>query len=207
MFEMDAVLPYEGERRVATSRNIKEIAADMRICQFGCGRHVFKRARLGLFCVVVALSGMFFSLPWLAQFQAFSFIEDFVQWWPAASLVLGGTTLCFVPFVWPRRVEKKIVVAYVPHLVSAVLFEYDRNMDANVVRANIRQKFRRLSCLPIPDFDLIKFVSGSELVCEQILLSQNFFGKGAASFLLPNLTHSVPHEKSSQREREWLKRH
>lgn len=187
MFEMDAVLPYRGERRVATSRNIKEISADMHICQFGCRDSVPRRVRLWLACVIAALSGLFFSLPWFAQFPALTFIADFVHWCPPASLVLGGIPLLFIPFIWTRRVEQQqFVVAYVPHLVSAVLFEYDRNMDASVVRANIRQKFRRLSCMPIPDYDLIKFVSGSELVCEQILSTQNFFGEGAASFLLPN---------------------
>lgn len=186
MFEDDAVLPYGGERRIATSRNVKEIAADMRICQFGCGHSAFQWGRLWLCFVTAALSGLFFSLPRLAQFQAFTFLTDFVHWCPIASLVLGSVMLLPIPFIWPRRVEERIVVAYVPHLVSAVLFEYDRSMDADLVRASIRQKFRRMSCLPIPDFDLIKFVSGSELVCEQILRSQNFFGEGAASFLLPN---------------------
>lgn len=186
MSEEDVVLPYGGERRIATSRNIKEITADMRICQFGCEHWAFQWARFWLCCLCFAFSGLFFSLRPLAQFPAFTFIAVFVDWCPFASLVLGQVSLWAIPFILPKLKKKHTIVAYVPHLVSAVLFEYDRNMDADAVRASIRQKFRRMSCLPIPDYDLIKFVSGSEVVCEHILRSQNFFGEGAASFLLPS---------------------
>jgi len=100
--------------------------------------------------------------------------------------VLGCLPLIALPFTWPRTVPRRFCVAYIPHLVAAVLMEYDRNTDASVVRSNLRQKFRRMSSLPVPDYDLIKFVSGSELVCEQILHTQNFFEEGAASCLLPS---------------------
>lgn len=76
-------------------------------------------------------------------------------------------------------------VPFIPHLVSCVVSEYDRGTNAVVVRSTIRQKIRRLACLPIPDEDALIFLTGSELVAEQLLESGEYFSRGAACFRLP----------------------
>jgi hypothetical protein len=73
-------------------------------------------------------------------------------------------------------------ITYLPHLVSAVVSEYDRGTNAEAVNSTIRQRIRRLACLPIPDEDALVLINGSELVAKAVISRQNFFGEGAACF-------------------------
>jgi hypothetical protein len=63
--------------------------------------------------------------------------------------------------------------------------EYDRGTNAVAARSTMRQRIRRLACLPIPDEDALKFIVGTELVCEQLLDQEDFFWEGAACFRQP----------------------
>jgi hypothetical protein len=76
-------------------------------------------------------------------------------------------------------------ISYIPHIVSAVLSSYDRGTNPVAARSTLRQKIRQLASLPIPDFDAIKFIAGSELVVEHLLDTSNFFWEGAASLRRP----------------------
>lgn len=73
-------------------------------------------------------------------------------------------------------------ITYLPHLVSAVVAEYDRGTNAEAVNSTIRQRIRRLACLPIPDEDALTLINGSELMAKAIISRQNFFVEGAACF-------------------------
>jgi hypothetical protein len=94
--------------------------------------------------------------------------------------IIFGTWVHF--FDW---VSRSWYVNYVPHMVSCVVSEYDRNTNVEAVKSTLRMRMRRLSSLPIPDSDALLFINGSELVIEQILSRDSFFWEGAACFRLP----------------------
>jgi hypothetical protein len=83
----------------------------------------------------------------------------------------------------PKRTH--VVIAYVPHLVSAVLLEYSRGTSAEVVRSTLRQKCQRNACLPIPDEDAVRLHFGSEKVLEVLIERQDFFEEGVACLTRP----------------------
>lgn len=78
-------------------------------------------------------------------------------------------------------VKKVFYLEYVPHLVSSVLVEYDRGTSREVAQGTIRQKIRRLACLPIADEDAVQFVTGSEAVVLYLLDHGDFFATRAGS--------------------------
>jgi hypothetical protein len=168
------VLKYKDDSRIVTARNIQEIKQDMVACQFGISREVVP-------CWRIALS-LFISCFALVGVCATSFLGDFDT---PKRCIFGLYALLpcgFLPFVFPRRVCHHFRVAYLPHLVASILLDFDRGTSASVVRSNIRAKCLRLSSLPIPDRDVVVFVTGSEIVAEQIMQTTNFFWEGATSF-------------------------
>lgn len=97
-------------------------------------------------------------------------------------LVMVGLIRYVVQYL---RKPRKCVVAYIPHLVSAVLLEYTRGTSAEVVRNTLRQRCQRLACLPTPDLDAVRLNYGSELALEILIEQQDFFGEGVACVTRP----------------------
>jgi hypothetical protein len=78
-----------------------------------------------------------------------------------------------------------IALPYVPHLVTAVMMEFDRGTNLDTAKSVIRQRIRRLAAFPLPDRDALQFVHGTELMCLHLLDKGNFFWAGAACFEPP----------------------
>lgn len=79
------------------------------------------------------------------------------------------TSLClFVGFTLPlffiEKRKKTKHIAYVPHLVSAVVAEYEHGTNSTVLDSTVRQRIMRLAALPIPDYDHLSLIDGSEIV-------------------------------------------
>jgi len=84
-------------------------------------------------------------------------------------------------FLWNSPVYKSVTFSYVPHIVSCVIQEFEGGADAQVVKSTTRSKIRRLATLPMPDFDHMTLISGSEKVIFFLVEKQHFFGGVAVS--------------------------
>ncbi len=162
-------LEYVGERRLATARNVVELKKKMKVCQI---RAVVRTYRIwpSIFAMVAATAtsaGLMFYSQLLAGL--------------CFSSVTSGV-LAYACYVLAFRRSRAVYVAYIPHLVSAVLTEYDRGTNATAARATIRQKIRHLACMPIPDHSAAELIHGSEAVVMSLLESEDFFSTEAACF-------------------------
>lgn len=163
-------LPYIGERRLITSRNVQEVKAPMVVCQMRTDQMVgdeyaqYKAAA----CVMLAVA---------AGVGAFSY-------WPIALISICALGSAY--FFYRKKVLKKsFFVSYIPHMVSCLMTEYDRGTSAEVVKSTIGMRARRLGALPIPDEYHEKFVADSVFVASVLLEKCDFFGAGVACFALP----------------------
>lgn len=96
-------------------------------------------------------------------------------------------------------------VSWIPHLVSAVMSEYDRGTNASVAHTTLRRNLRRLQSLPIPDVDLIAFYSGTEEVINQLLTRQSFFTGGAKCFRPPSCRERLERSNGLLKDIESMK--
>lgn len=97
-----------------------------------------------------------------------------------AGIFSAAASILATRLIQGPNVEQKTIVAYVPHLVSAVVAEYDRGTNASSVATTIRQKFRRLAAFPLPDSDALQLLVGSETMAKHLLSTEDFFSEGAA---------------------------
>jgi hypothetical protein len=77
---------------------------------------------------------------------------------------------------------KPVVVEYIPHLTSELIYSYSHGSSMEAARASIRLKSRSLAALPIDDNECLNLVNGSERLA-LLKISQDFFGGGVV--LLP----------------------
>lgn len=167
--EMD--VKYQGERRLASNRNVQEIKQAFRACQLTCVNmsHSWWCLLLVGFTVAMCVAQMTTCIIFRLYYYVF----------------FGLAVLTALYFVVSLPRAQRCSVPYIPHLVSAVMAEFDRGTNVVAARSTIRQKIRRLASLPIPDEDALKFINGTELVCEQLLSHEDFFWEGAACFRQP----------------------
>lgn len=166
-------VPYQGERRLATSRNITEIKENLEVVVL----KVFAEpAGIQLAKMLAMLTLVMWPVGFSVLCATDMVIPPVLNFFLHAFLfVFWGTALLL--YISPQTTEVR-VVSWIPHLVSCVLSEYERGVSPEVARATMRQKIRRLACLPIPDFDYLRLVEGSELVIEVLMKSGDFFGEG-----------------------------
>lgn len=170
----EIIVDYKGERRLAPNRNVIEIKQGFKAVELTCDApmpwvNFTALLLIGGFCTIFTLLCKRY-VPWVSNYPM---------------VAAGFFTAAYLVVRWFGRLTRRYVVDYVPHVVSAVMSEYDRGTNATAARATIRQKVRRLASLPLPDEDALKFIVGSELVCEQLLMNEDFFWEGAASFRRP----------------------
>jgi hypothetical protein len=71
---------------------------------------------------------------------------------------------------------------YVPHLVTCILNDYDRTTNFEVAQASVMQRFRRLSCFPLPDRDAVTYCNGTCEVVLYLLSHRHFFAPEPVSY-------------------------
>lgn len=170
----EIVVPYVGERRLATARNVQEIKQAFHACQLTVTETPSTERREHALLICLALSAIQASVSIAYGLPLLTIVG-------AVAAAVATTLFCTARQPVPRAYS----VPYVPHLVSSVMAEYDRGTNATAARSTLRQKIRRLASLPLPDEDALKFIAGSELVCEQLLSHEDFFWEGAACFRQP----------------------
>ncbi len=163
------LLEYGGERRLATARNVVELKKTMKVCQI---RAVVRAYRVWPSVIAAVLAAVAAGgLTWVSPVLS---VATITSTFVAISL--------YALFVMMYRRSRAVYISYVPHLVSAVLTEYDRGTNATAARATIRQKIRHLACLPIPDHSAAELIHGTEAVVMSLLSSEDFFSTEAACF-------------------------
>lgn len=82
-------------------------------------------------------------------------------------------------------------IVFLPHVVSSVLADISHNTPVDVAMTTVRQKIQRLGSLPIPDFDAIKLIRGSELIIQSVLESSNFVLGGCRTSAISTPTNAI----------------
>lgn len=164
------VLPYTGERRLITSRNVQEVKAGMVVCEMHVDRLIGDKLAKQKAAVSLAVC----CCACLLSIYHYQYL--------ALALVSAGAAAWFFN---KRLAQRSFFVSYVPHIVSCLMAEYDRGTSATVVRSTIGMRARRLGALPIPDEYHEKLVADSVFVASVLLESQTFFGAGVACFAPP----------------------
>ena len=175
----EMVVPYVGERRLASVRGVQEIKAGFKAVQLSTTQMV----RHGWATPLVWFGGILTVAGVLLACGQLGPIINNLQYGSVCS-ILGGFLVC-IGLRWRRPTRRSWHIPFIPHLVSAVVAEYDRGTNVVAVRTTIRSRIARLASLPIPDRDALAFINGSELVCMQLLSHQDFFWEGAACFRQP----------------------
>lgn len=179
---VDRVVQYHGDHRLVGSRSVKEVQQAFTIRQINyTDRLVWPDYLLSSLFMLVRLC---LIVP--------RFITYVSPWAIPVPVQLEAFGVCaFVYFLtqyllsrYPPYV-REYHIAYVPHILSSVIAEYDRGTNAVTVRSTIRSRIRRLACFPLPDRDALVIISGTELMAETILETQDFFWEGAACCRLP----------------------
>jgi len=81
--------------------------------------------------------------------------------------------------------SEPISIAYIPHLVSSLITQFDFRSQPEVIKANMHARMMRLPSLPIDAKDAVALRTGSCIVAEYVLLEQKYFLEGAACFRPP----------------------
>jgi len=160
------ILHFENDERLVCFRDVKVNKSPMIIAQIKVTCPLRTRIWWVVLCLMLLLVSTVITWSIFDDCGYYSFLSYLL--------------CCFMFFFDPVIPEHVIYIPFVPHVISCVLTEFDRGTSPVACRSTLRQKIRRLAALPIPDYDYIKFVAGSELVVEQLLSSADFFGEGVA---------------------------
>jgi hypothetical protein len=180
-------IEYHGERRLVTNRNVKETCQDMVIqkLEFTTNPGLSYMCRfVTTFLVYVALAStvtwnwpfvwyIIFLWPRLITVKGFLFVGVYLGTllFPSASIA----QLLLSSFMFDRR----RTISWCPHMISAVMEEFEAGTSAEVVRSNTRLKLNRLATLPVPDVAAVALKSGSEQVVYFLVPREPFFEDGA----------------------------
>lgn len=185
----EMTVAYDGERRLASVRGVQEIKASFRAVQLSTTQtvqHEWAKFMM-VFGGLMIFVGIFLSYDFFRYYAPVLIVHGTFttnMLYAPVLLVLGGL-LVWGGLKCRKPIRRSWHIPFIPHLVSAVVAEYDRGTNAVAVRSSIRSRINRLASLPIPDRDALVFINGSELICEQLLSHQNFFWEGAACFRQP----------------------
>lgn len=163
------VLPYVGERRLATCRKVDEIKSGMVVMRVSYSQSN------------VLVRWLVTVLPFLSYSIVGAILGSCIPLDIALVFLICAMTLhavmVYLVFSFKGPVDKSVY--YIPHLVSAVLAEYEYGVSATVMRTTIMSKIRRLACLPTPDCDALLYFKGTCEIIMQLAESDDFFERQA----------------------------
>jgi len=184
------VVAYTIDKRLVIHRGVKEVQQAFEACQLTYVSRGEPYLSLGaVFTLVLSfVSGSIFGLSlFLSRNRMPARHGEHLPFITFALSLPLCIVLAGIAIFLPRRYTPDCVykVPYVPHVVSSVVADYSRGTNAEAVRSTVRMKISRLAALPIPDFDAVSFINGSETVAEVLLEREDFFWEGAACFKQP----------------------
>jgi hypothetical protein len=176
------LLPYTGDNRVVQNRSTEVLPSHIRyekvqydrqfhwsqplstmfsyVKHYACGLFQIAKpaARVGLACAVAGFLA--------SKVKAAAPLAKFGYACSVVAALKATHDICTAVYAPP------VEVSYVPHVVSAVMNDFPcATPDADVV-ANLRTKMRRLTRLPIPDYEHTTLFLGNEMVAEALLVNQ-----------------------------------
>jgi hypothetical protein len=185
-------VPYVGERRILSNRNVAEEKLPFEAEELSGYTFLpwYRRYYLCSFVLSVLNMVLVYRSLWALSFSEIVLSVLRLCAWGTMDqsdyirifVPLLNLLLCFVAYRFSRGDSRRVVVTYLPHLVSDVLCDYDRGTNAVAAAATMRMRIRRLASFPIPARDAVALIHGSELVISQLLKSQDFFWEGTAIF-------------------------
>lgn len=203
------------EKRLATHANVDAVKRPLEVVGV---THSYPDTR-AFKCRKVATLVVLWAV-WVMQ-AVFSSLLPVSSWlkyrivWPLWNSRIGISPICLLVFAvsfvtqitlfyvfvhrWFPKQFRNRAFYYVPHMVSCLAAEFDRGTNADAVRTSIRQRVRRLACLPIPDEDYLALVAGTELVTEDVIERYGFFSGVAACVQGGSLIGSPAATKSSSK--------
>jgi len=186
----EKLIPYLGENRIATHRNVEPIKAPLKVVQL-CVRvppreFLLKLMMFSLSLILVYGLGSSLFNYWLARIENLCAIAIAMIRSTALTVAFNFSKAIFyfcaiiiiwVLYFWRDVKIKPVYLAFVPHLVSTVACEYESDVDAKVIRETLNMRMRRVACLPIPDVDMLMLIRGSAIVISH-LVSKRVFRAG-----------------------------
>jgi len=179
----EVVVNYEGDRRLLTSRNVLEIKEPFRAKHVWATGYKWNKAIVA-FIIAIAVAAFVAvqaALWWLVSTEV-AFAMGWMPYIPLGTLTICVPTVAAIVILFTRRTMH---VYYVPHLVSCLLLDFDRNVDHKTVVTNMRTKFRRFSGFPLPDEDAVPFMIGTEDITMYMMVTQDFYKGRARCFMQP----------------------
>jgi hypothetical protein len=178
------ICSYDREQRMLVQRNVIETKADFDVAQIEGTHYYFSRNWWHL------VTCLFTILTLGVLVVAYSYLDFEILGFEIAriGIVVAFTLimLCFlISFSWlltKRWCHVQYKIAFVPHLVSCLVSEYDRGTNISVARSTMRGKLRRMASFPLPDKDALTLLHGTEIVAEALLSRQDFYSAGATMF-------------------------
>lgn len=201
------LVPYRGERRLLTSRNVEETKQGFYITALDAWAvsrawpllvgvllclpviHVLTYPLLSVETVgyreIVAVARgacptSTWRPGWLANQWHWAPGFDVSVSHHSAGLFAIPVCLVIIALSLLFTLQRKSIW-FVPHLVSCVVADFDRGLNLTVIRTNMRSKFRRISSFPLPDEIHLRVIAGSEQVVEYLLKNDQFFTQAAVA--------------------------
>jgi hypothetical protein len=166
-------IAYGGERRVLSDRGIREEKAPF-VCSELTLSWVESKTDTLLSTIVsglIIVSALLFFL---------GVVMNFLPWYTAAFCLVLGIVPYVNRFMTADTVHRK-VVTYAPHLVTALLLEYDcPRVTISSFRENAWARVRRFGAFPLPDRDALLILNGTLEMAEAVLRCRDFFCRSAA---------------------------
>lgn len=101
----------------------------------------------------------------------------------AIGVAARAAKLCWESFcsssLFVCRMERASI-PFVPHMVSSACGEYGSSATSETVNATVSQKLLRMATLPLPDDVYLHYIQGTQLVCQAVMATRDFFRAGAA---------------------------
>jgi hypothetical protein len=156
------VTKYSDEHRIAVNRNVSEIkkplvVVDVTYSYRDCN------VRSSLLAAAVCLIVVVLLYHWSLR-PVFLLL--------APTFLVTTAVFIFLSFVYAAASDRTF--SYVPHLLSCIVMEYERGTNASVAISTLRQKARRLACLPISDREHLSLVLGTEVAAIATLNCSDF---------------------------------
>lgn len=174
-----SIVSYDTEGRLIQSRNVKEVKADFDIRTLTALKAL---TWLELF-MEIATRWLPFLVPWCVVCIA-AIKLGLIPCLPTA-IAAAVMSRWFYKHRMGHVRRDRLVLTYVPHLVSSVVLEHDFHVYRRDAEINIMSKFRRLAGFPTPDRSAVELVRGSALAALALLESESFFDQPAACAVLP----------------------
>jgi hypothetical protein len=175
------VVEYKSDRRIISFRNVKEVAEDFEAVQLTyvpCFpvSYVVKIA----LAFIISLIPSCFDIAYARYFSltcAVVCTHCCIQYFRRRILQpCSYWTLLFHPSRF--RKWRTYNIPFAPHLVTALMLEYDRGTNAVAAVSTIRARLRQMAAFPLPDFDALAYYQGTETVALHLLHKSDFYTAG-----------------------------